>query len=453
MRRQKLVEEGSKRWGASEDAEWERPDAPSFDGTQPEGRRGVRGGPKIYKIALTGGPCAGKTSSLSAIADYFKGLGWRVYVVREAASVMLSGGINFAVMNSEQIFELQRAIVNLMICLEDSYEAICAKSGPEEKCLIICDRGIMDASVYCDAPTWQRVIDSVGLDAASACDGRYTGVVHLVTAADGAEEHYNLDSNADGVRSETAEQARELDTKTGAAWSSHPSLAVIDNSTDFNTKVKRGLAAICGFVGEQAPNFALRRRKYLLSSANLRAAGLRVKTSDCDYTYLISSDNKQHRLRRRVAEGAFLYTHIRRLVLEDGSTMDLKSNIDRARYLSMLSYQDPQRMLIRVVRETFVYKNRQFCLNHVLGMAPNGSSRRSPRAIGNVMLLNVWVEDQAEVDLPPPEAVCIEKEVTGLMEYSLFHLSQAEEGATSAPPSPQKKTREGPAALTEMSLG
>ena len=28
------------------------------------------------------GPCAGKTSSLSAMADYFKGLGWRVYVVR-----------------------------------------------------------------------------------------------------------------------------------------------------------------------------------------------------------------------------------------------------------------------------------------------------------------------------------------------------------------------------------
>ena len=28
----------------------------------------------------------------------------------------------------------------------------------------------------------QRVMASVGLDAASACDARYTGVVHLVTA-------------------------------------------------------------------------------------------------------------------------------------------------------------------------------------------------------------------------------------------------------------------------------
>jgi len=232
--------------------------------------------------------------------------------------VMLSGGINFAFMNGEQIFELQRSIVNLMMCLEDSYEAICAKGAPNENCLLICDRGIMDASVYCDTATWQRVMESVGLDSVSACDARYTGVVHLVTAADGAEEHYNLDSNAEGVRNETAEQARELDQKTGGAWASHPSLSVIDNSTDFNTKIKRGLAATCGFVGEQAPNFALRRRKYLVSSANLRSAGLHVKTSDCDYTYLISSDNKQHRLRRRVADGTFLYTHIRRFVNEDG---------------------------------------------------------------------------------------------------------------------------------------
>jgi hypothetical protein len=70
---------------------------------------------------------------------------------------------------------------------------------------------------------------------------------------------------------------------------------------------------------------------------------------------------------------------------------------------------------------------------------------------GNVMLLNVWVEDQAEVDLPPPEALCIEKEVTGLMEYSLFYLSKAEEGVTSAPSSPQKKARESKEAAAAMS--
>jgi hypothetical protein len=48
------------------------------------------------------------------------------------------------------------------------------------------------------------------------------------------------------------------------------------------------------------------------------------------------------------------------------STMDLKDNIDRARYLSMLAYQDPQRMLIRVVRRVFsLHRTRRTCLTYV----------------------------------------------------------------------------------------
>eukprot|EP00287_Rhodomonas_sp_CCMP768_P026442 CAMPEP_0202848072 /NCGR_PEP_ID=MMETSP1389-20130828/77137_1 /ASSEMBLY_ACC=CAM_ASM_000865 /TAXON_ID=302021 /ORGANISM="Rhodomonas sp., Strain CCMP768" /LENGTH=53 /DNA_ID=CAMNT_0049525879 /DNA_START=29 /DNA_END=186 /DNA_ORIENTATION=- len=52
----------------------------------------------------------------------------------------------------------------------------------------------MDASVYCDKPTWQRVLDANGLSP-DASDSRYDGVIHLVTAADGAEDFYNLESN------------------------------------------------------------------------------------------------------------------------------------------------------------------------------------------------------------------------------------------------------------------
>eukprot|EP00960_Hanusia_phi_P068796 766937-Hanusia_phi.AAC.3 len=127
---------------------------------------------KVYKVALTGGPCAGKTSSLTSIADYFRGLGWRVYVAKESASIVLGGGVNFANLNSEQIFEVQLAIVRNMMTLESSYEAICMASDAGEKCLVVCDRGIMDASVYCDEETWSRVMKSVGLDHSSACDAR-----------------------------------------------------------------------------------------------------------------------------------------------------------------------------------------------------------------------------------------------------------------------------------------
>ncbi len=48
---------------------------------------------------------------------------------------------------------------------------------------------------------------------------RYDAIIHMVTAADGAEHHYNLSSNEEGVRTETPEQAKELDKKTSGAWS------------------------------------------------------------------------------------------------------------------------------------------------------------------------------------------------------------------------------------------
>lgn len=76
------------------------------------------------------------------------------------------------------------------------------------------------------------VISGVSLNLKSTCAlCRYDAVIHLVTAADGAEEFYTLETNEDGVRLESAEQARELDQKTGAAWSSHPAHVIIDNST------------------------------------------------------------------------------------------------------------------------------------------------------------------------------------------------------------------------------
>jgi hypothetical protein len=129
-------------------------------------------GPRVFKIALTGGPCAGKTSSLSHISDYFRSRGWRVYTSREAASVVLGGGINFANFGSEQAFECQKAIVEVMCTLEQSYTNICRAGEPGEKCMVLCDRGIMDASVYCDKACWDRILSEMGLDHAKCCDAR-----------------------------------------------------------------------------------------------------------------------------------------------------------------------------------------------------------------------------------------------------------------------------------------
>eukprot|EP00285_Hemiselmis_virescens_P000954 CAMPEP_0173413388 /NCGR_PEP_ID=MMETSP1356-20130122/81868_1 /TAXON_ID=77927 ORGANISM="Hemiselmis virescens, Strain PCC157" /NCGR_SAMPLE_ID=MMETSP1356 /ASSEMBLY_ACC=CAM_ASM_000847 /LENGTH=356 /DNA_ID=CAMNT_0014375421 /DNA_START=138 /DNA_END=1204 /DNA_ORIENTATION=- len=326
--------------------------------------------------------------------------------------------------------------------LEESYAAICRAGDAGDQCLVLCDRGIMDASVYCDKVTWNRILPDVGLDHMSSCDARYDSVIHLVTAADGAESFYNLDSNEEGVRTETPAQAIELDKKTSAVWSSHPAHVFIDNSTDFKGKLQRVLATICNVVGVPAPSLSLQRRKFLVSRANLAASEYAVTTSDCEYTYLISSDKSQHRLRRRTMDGVYLYTHILRSTGADGKMFDVKRNIDRNQYLQLLAHQDPDRMLIRMVRQSFVCKNRNFQLNTVLGVSPKAKTlasinRASPRPYEGIQLLLVWTDEKGEVELPGPPALQVDKEVTGMMEYSLFHLSQiSKQGALSGAASP-----------------
>ena len=39
--------------------------------------------PEIKKIVLTGGPCAGKTTALVKIVEYFSGMGYKVFTVPE----------------------------------------------------------------------------------------------------------------------------------------------------------------------------------------------------------------------------------------------------------------------------------------------------------------------------------------------------------------------------------
>lgn len=70
-------------------------------------------------------------------------------------------------------------------------------------------------------------------------DNRYDQIIHMVTAANGAERFYALDNNS--TRTEGIEVACLLDKKTKNVWIGHPYIDVIDNSTNFEMKIARVL--------------------------------------------------------------------------------------------------------------------------------------------------------------------------------------------------------------------
>ena len=61
-------------------------------------------------------------------------------------------------------------------------------------------------------------------------------VIHMVSAAIGAEEFYSLENHTS--RTEDIELARKRDKACADAWVGHPNVDVVDNQSDFYTKIR-----------------------------------------------------------------------------------------------------------------------------------------------------------------------------------------------------------------------
>lgn len=52
---------------------------------------------------------------------------------------------------------------------------------------MLIEGGLLDGSAYVDKENWQALMDDMEVNLANIRDQRYDGVIHMVTAADGAE--------------------------------------------------------------------------------------------------------------------------------------------------------------------------------------------------------------------------------------------------------------------------
>ena len=209
--------------------------------------------PEIKKIVLTGGPCAGKTTALVKIVEYFSGMGYKVFTVPEVPTLYSTGGWNYLTPNRQLYYQGERAILETQLALENQFVAlaeVCTKPV-----LVVCDRGALDISAYIKPEEWEEITAMAGTDS-ERLRKRYDAVLHLVSAADGAEQYYTTATNA--TRYEKADEeglrlARELDKKVINAWSGHSHLRVINNHDDFNAKLGRVIKEISHVLGLPQP--------------------------------------------------------------------------------------------------------------------------------------------------------------------------------------------------------
>ena len=289
---------------------------------------------EVYKIVLTGGPCAGKTTALSIIEERLTELGFHVIVVSESATELIKGGVRPFGKVSASMFDFQRLMIPYQLAKESIYDKSLNYLN-NEKYVIIYDRGVIDNKAYINQEMFDQILSELGLNEIDLMDN-YDMVLHLVTAADGAEKYYTLDNN--NARTETIEEARELDKKTLNAWMGHPNLKIIDNTTNFEDKMNKILDNVLSLV-HVSEHYKV-QRKYLV---DLNSSDLSFLNNDNSMLvsikqhYIENDDNYEYRLRKRtINDHSTYYLQTERKVESGLTNIITEKKISEKDYFKLL---------------------------------------------------------------------------------------------------------------------
>ncbi|HTU57142.1 MAG TPA: ATP-binding protein [Polyangiales bacterium] len=176
----------------------------------------------IVRIAVSGGPGAGKTTLWRTIAKAHK---QRVVAVPEVATMLFSH-VFPGVQNEQERCAVQRAIFEVQRSVEQIYEG---RMGADQ--ILWCDRGVPDGAGYWPhghadffetmQTEWQAEL------------ARYDAVLFLESAAVGGLSI----ASGNTTRTEDLVTACALDQRLKQVWQAHPRFHHIPHETDFVSKL------------------------------------------------------------------------------------------------------------------------------------------------------------------------------------------------------------------------
>ena len=362
--------------------------------------------PEIKKIVLTGGPCAGKTTALVKITEYFSGFGYKVFNVPEVPTIYSTAGWNYLTPNRSLYYQGERAILETQLALENQFvrlAEVCTKPV-----LIVCDRGTMDISAYIKPEEWNEITAMAGTSPNELLE-RYDAVLHLVSAADGAEQYYTTATNAtryEQANEEGLQIARMLDKKIIKAWTGHPHLRVINNHDDFEAKLNRVLNEISKVVGLPQPPHD--ERVYRIEMIGEIPE---CSESMITQTYLVAEPGSEVRLRRREwSGGKVVNVHRSKKRISDSEVIETERQVDNNLYEQMLQQADPYRQTIRKRRQSFIWKGQFFQIDTFLSPVSD-----------LIMMETKGVAEQETVNFPP--FIRVLEDVTGNRTYYNYNIA------------------------------
>jgi hypothetical protein len=166
---------------------------------------------------------------------------WRERLAYLPEAISLMGGMGVSM--REKLF--QRMMVQVQMSLEDGLK--CGFGTAADR-IIVCHRGSLDPLAYWLDRGWpEEEFFEYTETTREKHYQRYMAVIHLVTAAEGAEHAYRR--WPDAHRPETIEDAIRLDRLLQQVWSGHPNYFRLDNiGRDWAAKSKAAQEILARFV-------------------------------------------------------------------------------------------------------------------------------------------------------------------------------------------------------------
>lgn len=191
------------------------------------------------RIVLTGGPGGGKSALIDELR---RDPSWSPRFVAWPETVAFAGIAGIS--PSEKLFE--RVVVELAMALEDALDRA---FEPDDRRFVLCHRGSLDPLAFWRRQGWPPdeffAFTTTTLETHYA---RYAGVIHLVSAADGAAETYTR--WPESHRPELPDEAIALDRWLAEAWGGHPGYRRIDNAgLGWDAKARAAREALEELVG------------------------------------------------------------------------------------------------------------------------------------------------------------------------------------------------------------
>lgn len=178
----------------------------------------------IAKIVLTGGPCAGKTTTISRIEEHLIEKGYHVLVLNECATEMIKAGIRPFGDNAATVYDFENEVLNLQLYKEKRYNDFLSKYDDDTKIVILYDRGTVDVKAYLGEENYNKMLKENDLTHENLIN-EYDMVIHMITVAADMENRYSNSNNT--ARFEDSKEAIDLDKRTSDAWKEHNNLKVV----------------------------------------------------------------------------------------------------------------------------------------------------------------------------------------------------------------------------------